>query len=278
MSRLLLQAQTFYRYHIKGRYRWWQAEKVLRTDQLPVLVYTMAKVGSMSLSYSIQQHTNYPVFHIHSMRASQIKEAYQLCRQKGWWPDSRQTGALIHQQIIQQNKAVKIICSIREPIARNISAFFEVLPFYTQNQQLGKQPVQTLSRIFMDQLNHDYPLNWMDNELLACLGIKVYDYAFDFNQKYLIIQKDNIELLLMRLDLPDADKSSVLAQFLSCPNFQLMNQNIGSTKKYASLYRDFKHQVDLPASYIQRLLTARYTQHFFSETERKAMYKQWKKS
>ena len=278
MSRLLLQAKTFYRYHLKGRYRWWQAKNVLRSDQQAVLVYTMAKVGSMSLTHSIQQQSNYPVFHIHSMHASKIEEAYHLCRQKGWWPDSRQTGALIHQQIIQQNKPVKIICTVRDPIARNISAFFEVLPFYTQDSIRSRPNVQDLRAIYMQQLPHDYPLLWMEEELLACLGIDVYHYKFDVKQKFLIIQKGNIELLLMRLDLPDVDKSTILASFLSCPNFQLKNQNVGATKKYASLYRDFKHQIDLPEGYIRRLLEARYTQHFFSEPERKAMYKQWKKS
>lgn len=279
MSLLLLKLKTFYRYHIKGRWAMWQTGSILQSQAVPVVVYTMAKVGSTSVAYSVHQQTSYPVFHIHSMQQSSIDEAYRQCRQKGWWPDSRQPGALIKKDIIDKNRPVKIICTIREPIARNISAFFEVLPFYTgHNDYSVSTDMQVLTDTFMQQLPHRYPLEWLQYELGASLGINVYDYPFDIDKKFILIKQGNIELLIVRTDLDDAEKSMHIAQLLDCPAFQLVNRNEGAKKAYASLYQRFKSHITLPASYIDTMLQSDYARHFFSEAERHTIKKRWQKT
>lgn len=257
----------------------WQTGSILQSEAVPVVVYTMAKVGSTSVAYSVRKQTSYPVFHIHSMQQACIDKAYWQCRQKGWWPDSRQPGALIKKDVIDQKRPVKIICTIREPIARNLSAFFDVLPFYTgRNDYSASTDIEVLTDTFMQQLPHRYPLEWLQNELGTSLGINVYDYPFDINKKFMLIKHGNIELLLIRTDLNDAEKSMRIAQMLDCPAFQLVNRNEGAKKAYASLYQKFKAHVTLPESYLDTMLQSDYACHFFSEAERQKIKKRWQKT
>ena len=268
--------KSFYRYHIRGSIQYRKAAYQLKSDQIPVLIYTMAKVGSMSLYRSLKDQVGVPVFHIHTMQQKKIEEAYQLCRAKGWWPDSKNPGALIYHQKIKRKKSVKIITAVRDPIARNVSAFFEVFRFYTgQNATKYKGKTINLQEVFMEALPHQFPLTWLDDELKTSTGIDVYQQPFDPTKKYKIYHFQNIDLLLLRTDLEDQHKEKVVCEFLQLPDFKLQNYNVGSEKAYAKLYHNFKTQINLPEAYLTKMLESKYCQHFYSKEEIEGFYRLW---
>ncbi|MCP4442042.1 MAG: hypothetical protein GY810_24295 [Aureispira sp.] len=276
---MIYKLKSFYNYHIKGQRQYQKALKALSSDATPVVVYTMAKVGSLSVYSSIQKQTSFPTFHVHTLKKEKIQLEYEICRAKGWWPDSKNTGGLIYTKKVLPKKPLKIITAVREPIGRNLSAFFEVFRYYngvSPTQYHGNQ--EELKQTFLKELPHDYPLVWLEEELASCIGIDVYQHSFDTTKKYQLYQNENIEMLLFRVDLPDSEKEDCIRRFLDIPSFQLVNQNIGSQKDYAALYQEFKKNIKLPKDYLQKMLGSKYAKHFYTNEERKSLLEQWEQN
>lgn len=243
---------------------------------MPILIYTMAKVASSSVYHSIHKQSKQPIYHLHSLNEQKIKAAVKACFENGVMPASRSVGDLIYREKIEKNLPVKIITSVREPIARNLSAFFEAFEYYT-----GVQPInwtgktENLFSLFYQELPQEFPLQWFDEELQRMTGIDVYAKTFDASQKYQFYQKGNTEVLLFRTDLSNQKKTELIQSFLGLKDFSLQNYNVGSDKSYAQMYQQFKKQIHFPEDYLHNMLTAKYTQHFFSEVEIQQMYKQY---
>lgn len=268
--------KSFYRYHIRGQWAFQKAKKRLASDQKPVVIYGMGKVGSLSLYHSIKAQTSIPTFHVHSLNKERIDWEYETCRKKGWWPDSKNPGDLIYRHKIQQSAPVSIITTIREPIERNISAFFEVFRYYNNiNASDYKGDATFLQAQFLKLVPHDYPLTWLDDELKKMLNINVFNSPFEVQKKYQIYQKENIDLLLMRVDLSDTEKEQQVQELLGVSKLKLERHNIGNQKDYAKLYKTFKSQLELPQSYVEKMLTSKYCKHFYSMEERQKIFEKW---
>lgn len=268
--------KSFYRYYIRGQWQYQKDKKALELNQKPVVIYSMGKVGSLSLYHSIQAQTNIPAFHVHSLKQERINWEYQACRAKGWWPDSRNPGALIYEKKIQNNQAVSVITTIREPIERNVSAFFEVFRYYNKTEAVDyKGDTSFLQEQFLKLVPHDYPLTWLEDELKMMLNIDVYASSFDVQKKHQKYQYKDLDLLLLRVDLSDLEKEQELNEFLGVSNLKLVRHNVGAEKEYASLYQEFKTNLDLPQNYVERMLESKYCSHFYSLEERQRLFEKW---
>lgn len=268
--------KSFYRYYIRGQWQYQKDKKALESKQKPVLIYSMGKVGSLSLYHSIQAQTDLPVFHIHSLKQERINWEYQACRAKGWWPDSRNPGALIYEKKIRSNQPISVITTIREPIERNVSAFFEVFRYYNRVEACDYQgDTSFLQAQFLKLVPQEYPLTWLDEELKMMLGIDVYKTAFDSQKKYQNYQHKNLDLLLLRVDLSDAEKEKQVHDFLGLSNLKLVRHNVGAQKEYADLYQQFKTNLELPQSYVEQMLASKYCSHFYSLEERQRLFEKW---
>jgi len=196
---------------------------------------------------------------------------------KNLWPDAKSLGALIFDKKVSKGKNIKIISLVREPISRNVSAFFEVFRYHTGAESAHfKDEMETLQQTFMQKLQHDFPLIWFDKEFKTTTGIDVYNQPFDTEKKYKIFQKDNIDLLLLRIDLPDSEKELIVQTFLGISDFELINSNVGAEKEYASLYQSFKEQLVLPTTYLDQMLDSKYCRHFYTEQEIQELNTRWK--
>lgn len=268
--------KSFYRYYLRGQWQYRKDKKALESKQKPVLIYSMGKVGSLSLYHSIQAQTNLPVFHIHSLNQERIDWEYEACRAKGWWPDSKNPGALIYEKKIQNKQAASVITTIREPIERNVSAFFEVFRYYNKVEASNYQGnTSFLQEQFLKLVPHDYPLTWLDEELKKMLRIDVYKKPFDFQQKYQNYQEGNLDLLLLRVDLLDSEKERQIDQLLGISDLKLVRHNVGSEKAYAKLYEQFKTTLKLPQNYVEQMLESKYCRHFYGQKERQDLFEKW---
>lgn len=91
----------------------------------PIIVHTMAKVGSLNVYSSLNKKLpTIALFHTHNLDVEQAKKNIALCFENGIYPSSRSPVFLIHNQIVSKHRPYKIITLYRDPIERNISAFF----------------------------------------------------------------------------------------------------------------------------------------------------------
>ncbi len=231
----------------------------------------MAKVASTSIYHSIKSQCDVTPYHIHSLDDHKIKESEALALSHHIIPDSRQVGGLIYQHQLKQNKPIKIITCVRDPLERNLSAFFEAFQYHTGvRPEDWKGSQEELLQVYHTKLDHDYPILWFEDELERMTGINVYDLAFDHSLMWSSQKIGNIDLLILRTDLADKIKSQVLREFLGCESFELKRYNVGSNKPYSLLYRHFLESAVFPQAYLSRLYDTQYANFFYSKEEIKA--------
>lgn len=271
---------SFFNYHIKGRVKMTLERAQLLSSALdPLLVFTMAKVGSSSVYNSVKRITSIPCFHIHTLDEKETSQANQRCFDEGLYPDSRSPGRFINKDILEKQRPFKAISLFRNPVERNLSAFFDAFRLLVGTPAHSYQgSMEGLATAFYEKVNHDYPIQWYQKHFLPGIGVDVYRHAFDPKKGYSILQEGQCSVLLMNATVSDTVKESVIADFLGEPSFKLTNANIRAESKEASLYKEFKSYISLDSDYLDRMMNNQYFEHFFTKNEREQTLKTWLKS
>jgi len=244
--------------------------------EFPIIIYQMGKVGSSSILRSLGA-SGYKPYHIHYLnpeRLRQIESTY-LSKQHNLPLHISTSRKLIKNRTFESPNC-RVISLVREPISRNMSAFFENKKLFTHNfSQIEQKSINAYIKNFLSNYPHNVPLVWFDNELKGQLGIDVYAYSFPQADGYSIIKKDNIRLLILKLEISDESKKRALTEFLDISEISLQRANVGAKKDYADIYKSFLERIRLPEEYIDRMCTSKYTRHFYSDKEIEQIRYKW---
>ena len=222
--------------------------KLKTRKSIPVLVYQMGKVGSKSVHVALLKQYDGFVGHAHSLSLNHKRLDIRL----------------VYQWAVLDKKPLNIISLTREPISRNISAFFQNFERDTgvafKNADFS---LAELKDIFLANYRHEVPLLWFDWCIKEVFFIDVFDQPFP-KEGIARYQKNNIRLLVMRSEISDEEKSTALGDFLGINDFRLPNrENIGAYKEYQTAYKNFKSSISLPADYIDWMRNSKYFKHFY---------------
>jgi len=286
----------------KARYQSRCARSDLRfKGKPPLLIYTMGKVGSSSVLHSLKLlDLDRPLYHLHSLAPEPLRELeIELAPA---FPDPQALVSLhhvwrcqyVHQKLSKQpENKMQAISLIRDPIARNLSDFFqhihvENLPATSGRQSwkltssffdfeivASEEDVSELIELYFAKEWHDFPALWIDRELGGVLGINVYATPFPVDQGYAIYHSPQADLLLIRLRDLNRTVSQAIQEFLGLDAFTLVNANVGETKAYVDIYRAFKAQITFPIAYLDRMYNSSFARHFYSEAERRELRAGW---
>ena len=171
---------------------------------------------------------------------------------------------------------VRVITLVREPVATNISMFFQLLEYYLKTRGAGEQPdIAALRDLFLSEYNHFRPVIWFDAELKTTLGIDVYEHAFRMEEGYMCISTGKVDLIVIKSEIEDDNKSRIIADFLGIKELQLVRSNVAEDKRHAGTYRKFKESIKLPQSLLDRIYESRYARHFYSPQEIEGFRMRW---
>lgn len=245
-----------------------------------VLIYQMGKVGSSSIYASLRGMGIPGVYHSHRMNPDNISRIRAEHRRLGIpAPPGDALGLRLYRKVICSQAHVRVICPVRDPISRNMSAFFQnQLRYWGEHLRTTweDREVAPLIEQFLNEYDHDVPLTWMDLELKQTLGIDVYAHPFPRETGILEIESGVRRLLLFKCEIDDKAKEDALRRFIDLPSFVLRNQNVSRSKRYAETYAAFRSAVHLPPAYIERICESRFTKHFYTEDEIRKMRDKWK--
>lgn len=243
----------------------------------PVLVYQMGKVASASVYKSLRATKCLDVSHVHSLIPNTIaaERERRLCC--GLPPlKNRNELFLYHNVITPRRTPTRIISLVREPIGRDISAFFQNFQVTTQMKYGDEFPAsEQLIDDFLRLAVGDSTLSWFDNELLATTGVDIYQHNFPKERGYQVVDDPIHRVLVMRHDLDDALKERCIGDFLGLRSFRVSRRNESSSKVYAKAYKEFVKSIEVPSDYAERMLCSKYAQHFYSEQELDSVYRWW---
>lgn len=275
-------------YHLDYlRYR-----KLQDPSREPLVVFQMGKVGSSTLANTLNQmDTAQTIYQVHYLTREWIDSAYRLYRDA-----SRIHGrAIVDEHLLASrylrarmdqpgDRKWRVITLIRDPVARNISAFFQIFPIHYPRVMkrfiADRVPAEDRSRemmsLFLDDFDkHMLPVEWFDRHMKPSFDIDVYDEAFDPDLGYRIYENDRARLLLIRLEDLRQSAGPALKAFMGIEEVALLPANISGDKDYAREYRLFKDHIRLTEHYIDSLYETRYMRHFYSDAEIARLRKKW---
>lgn len=254
-----------------------------------LLVYQMGKVGSTSVVRSLKAlDLGMPVYHVHDLTRDTLDRDEKLYKREfaisGLQPRHLWESQYLLRQIESRGRRCrwKVVTLVRDPIARNISGFFQTLQsefgfdYEKAESMRDDDVVEEVIGIFLDRVTwHDYPLTWFDVELKSVFGIDVFASEFPVAKGYKTYEGENADALVLRLENLSDVASEAFREFLEIDGFTLIKGNISSEKGYYALYRKFLDDIVLPESYIDRMYGSKYAQHFYSEEEIRAFRARW---
>lgn len=230
------------------------------------LVYTMGKVGSSTVVNSMR-NIDISVIQAHYLTFNR-RGSYFVLPERGFLGSIRDFYKTLTVKLknkiwlkATKNKKIRVITLVREPVARNISAFFEQKHYITDKELNVKE----LTELFWKYANHQAPLIWFDKEIKNLFGIDVYNYKLT-DEKFIKIEDRNIELLVLRLeDLNESRK--IISDFLGRKDFEIVRANISERKEYADKYTKFKNEIEIPNDYLNKMYNTKYMRHFYTKEE-----------
>ena len=262
-----------------------------------ILVFQMGKVGSLSALYAIHRSLGY------------------LEKQNRWrrlW-DSKEIGNTIIFHMHRYNDfndfrgpmilwrarlglPLKVVCPIREPIARDVSAFFYFyLYLYVRRKGfrglLTDANLRELEELFLRDTRplrprrkirnyilaeHQFPLNWFDRHFRPLTRIDVYKEPFPIDRKWQIYRRGFTQVLVYRIDLKRSEQEKLISSFLGIKLDKIVPENAAGDGNYAEHYSRFRESVKLPEHYIGRMHDSRFAKHFWSPAELKSAADKWR--
>ncbi len=251
----------------------------------PILIYQMGKVGSRTVYRSLKAlGLGVPVYHCHLLNdLDKIEDAIIKSRAnpKETLAEIR-NGRKLRSQIFEgKYKKWNLISLVRDPIKRNISAFFqnitEVIPDVYEKYNNNSISIDEIINSFIHEYDHNAPLYWFDSQLKDVFDIDVFASEFPKAAGYEVYDGEKVRLLLMRLENLTACVQDAIEVFFGIQDFKLINVNIGNQKKYNKIYRDFLENANLPANYIDLMYDSKFCKHFYNSDEIEEFRKSWAK-
>ncbi len=251
-------------------------------SQNAVWVYSSGKVGSSTLRNSLEK-CGIPNVQIHTMQKEGLRYGtfFYLDGRKTL-PDRPFEEYEVFLEHLKKQQNIRIITAVRDPIARDISAFFQsfLLPYsrwIDQTNDLYNDFIRMTKNITGN--GHLFNMfHWFDEELKSVFGVDIYGYPFDREQGYTIIKEGNISVLVLKLEKIN-DLVPVIGRFIQAEDFKLVNANEKKGKPYRYMYEEFKQNVKLPQSYLDSYYRNNpYMDHFYSKEEQAMFLQRWSRN
>lgn len=86
------------------------------------------------------------------------------------------------------------------------------------------------------------------------------------------MESHKYHILVMQVELQDAEKENIMKNFAQLEKFKLENHNLTSQKWYNQKYLEFRMKLVLSREYIKRCLSSQYAQHFYTEEQIEKFY------
>ena len=251
----------------------------------PVIVYNMAKVGSRSVYETLTDlDLGIPIYHRHVLNNldKMLQEIKKTRTHFTATIKEIEEGIKLRKLIDKNpNKHWYLISLVRDPVARNISRFFqsidydEVVPDARKQLGAGLIGVNELIDIFWEKWEHVSALNWFDMQFKPVFNIDVYSRPFPREKGYDIYREGRFSLLLIRLEDLDIHAEQAIEEFLGIPDIKLKRSNVGADKWYKDIYREFLSKITLSDEYIDQIYNSKFVQHFYSHDEINAFRARW---
>ncbi len=231
-----------------------------RRDGRPIVVLSPGKAASTAVEATVAAHLpDRPAYKVHWLSDA------ALARSEAAYP-------VRHEHILASHHLRRhrptpdapwdVVVPVREPIARNVAAYFQVA------ERLG-HPIDDPERAVAEMVARpewQVPFTWFDTEVRDVLGIDVLAHPFDPAAGTLAVETPAVRLLVIRHeDLAAAP--AALSAFLGVRIDELVRANVGAQKGYAAAYERFRAAAVIPEPVLDAAYATPIARHLWSAEE-----------
>jgi len=271
----------------------------------PILIYQMGKVGSSSIRKSLlhckdprtrlvlMSHEYFPVRNRDPDRIDiepeyrdmlereiaheqRVFKQFSIRKRLGRRFREKFYAERIYKTCVRSQHQLRVITLVREPVANNVSMFFELLGRYIGTDiEFSYYNIDKIIDIFIKNYMHSRPLTWLDAEIKTNIGIDIYQHPFPVDKGHTVITDGRISLLVLRCELDDRTKAHAIEEFLGLDEFEIIRTNVASEKSYARQYAEFKQKIRIPPTLLDQMYNSKFARHFYSREEREHLCARW---
>lgn len=214
--------------------------------------------------YDALSHIGILVFQLHSFHPEVILHN----------PPS-QSAVWAYWHIIKPRRPAKIISLFRDPVAVMAADFFRKLRWFSGDKSTAESLVKIFHEQYLGQNRHQRIIKWYEEELGKFLGLNIRQFPSPAESGYIVFKQGVYECLLMNSNLPDKDKSRIIADFLGVQGLEIKKLNVIKEEETARLYEGFKNQLKIDLFYLQQIYSTEFVKHFFNKEEVDKFIKKW---
>ena len=256
-----------------------EARACLRRN--PIVVFSMGKTGTTSLTAALEAASGRPVVKAHALSRpgidTRLAKAARLGivdRPRFLWSCEQIARAL------RRGGRWDVLCGVRDPIALAVSDHFYGLQ---RQREVGHEPwladddVEGHTEAITRTLRSDFiETDWFDRELRAVTGIDVYAEPFPVETGAGTYEHDRFRALVLRAEDLDVTGPAAIAEFLGlAAPLPIERHNEGTAADPTSAYRHFVEKAALPADLVEAVYATRLARHFHRDDERQLLRARW---
>lgn len=174
-----------------------------------------------------------------------------------------------------------IITLVRDPVARNLSAFFE--EHVDGWVEKGQWPA--LERMAWHFLNwptteHNHPLGWFDSVLGMETGLDVYQCEWSPRKGWAVYDHGPRRILVIRTDVLTKKLGAAMAELYEDEALEpVVGHRAKGVDKFGhglgEVYGEWLEMVRLPADYLDWMYSSDYARHFWFKAELQRLRERW---
>lgn len=223
-----------------------------------ILIYTMGRVGSMTLIRSIKR-----AIYNHKIQECQVHHIHKL---ENYTPNNN------HEK---PKKKTLIITAVRNFQTQLISHFMLRLAssksifYFIDKHKLNYQKLEARIPELSEHFTKKVPIfleekgnNWYDR-FKDEFNIDVYSREFDFQKKYMVFETPETDLTLIRFE--EIKQWDTILSDIFEQNIVIYEHKLTKDKPYASLSRKFKEEYRYPKELTDIINQSKVTKHFYQE-------------
>ena len=226
--------------------------------KVPVL-YTMGKVGSSAIGTALQE-AGLHYYAVHSLDPANLVTLARRKLDNNEMLPPTVADAMSRRGLILNRAASFYVSAVREPVARNLSAFFQNISLFFPGYSTASP--EELLACFVDRYPHNVPISWFDREFRRFLGIDVFSVPFDKKERFAV----NSTLILLRNDCSNHTKGAVLSQVFNQP-ISVSFTHGSDQSPYAKQYEAVKRIARFTPEFLDSLYNTPYAKHFWLPEE-----------
>lgn len=231
-------------------------------NQKLIFVYCPPKVGSTTLVSSLRLSASDKLTILHLHNEIMLKVLYNI------------TDVTIN-EIIQYNKQlgkkVYVIDIFRTPIEHKMSSLFEniyTFHFNTSVDDLKTYDIKKVISRFNNLFPHLAPSDHFKDKYEIVMPEK-----FDFERKYILVEKDGVKYVKLRLK--DANFWKEILREILNVDIYLVNDYETDNKAVKDVYTNFKSNYKIPSNLLENIKNSPSLSYYLNDEERNDYIQTW---